>query len=80
MQATPQTIASGQTPIVIDWDYLNLAYIKEFPAARIAVAVPSDGVYGAHYCQAINATAPRTRGRRASGRSSSTRTPASCSG
>ena len=43
---------------MIDWDYLNLAYVKEFPAARIAVAVPSDGVYGAHYCQAINATAP----------------------
>ena len=58
VQATPQTIASGQTPIVIDWDYLNLAYVKEFPAARIAVSVPSDGVYGAHYCQAINATAP----------------------
>ena len=58
VQATPQTIASGQTPIVIDWDYLNLAYIKEFPSARIAVSVPSDGVYGAHYCQAINATAP----------------------
>jgi putative spermidine/putrescine transport system substrate-binding protein len=58
VQATPQTIASGQTPIVIDWDYLNLAYVKEFPSAKIAVAVPSDGVYGAHYCQAINATAP----------------------
>ncbi len=58
VSANPQTIASGQTPIVIDWDYLNLAYVKEFPAARIAVAVPSDGVYGAHYCQAINATAP----------------------
>ena len=58
VQATPQTIASGQTPIVVDWDYLNLAYVKEFPSARIAVSVPSDGVYGAHYCQAINATAP----------------------
>jgi putative spermidine/putrescine transport system substrate-binding protein len=58
VQATPQTIASGQTPIVIDWDYLNLAYIKAYPSARIAVSIPSDGVYGAHYCQAINATAP----------------------
>ena len=58
VQATPQTIASGQTPIMIDWDYLNLAYIKEFPAARIADSVPTQGVYGAHYCQAINATAP----------------------
>jgi putative spermidine/putrescine transport system substrate-binding protein len=58
VQATPQTIASGQTPVVIDWDYLNLAYIKEFPAARIAVSIPTAGVYGAYYCQAINATGP----------------------
>ena len=58
IQATPGTIASGQTPVVIDWDYLNIAYIKEFQSARIRVAVPSDGIYGAHYCQAINATAP----------------------
>ncbi len=58
VQATPQTIASGQTPITIDWDYLNLAYGKNFPASKITTVVPSDGVYGAHYCQAINATAP----------------------
>jgi putative spermidine/putrescine transport system substrate-binding protein len=55
---TPQTVASGQTPIVIDWDYLNLAYVKEFPAANWKVTVPTDGVYGAYYCQAINAAAP----------------------
>ena len=58
VQSTPQTVASGQTPISIDWDYLNLAYVKEFPAAKWKVAIPSDGVYGAYYCQAINATAP----------------------
>ncbi len=58
VQATPQTIASGQTPITIDWDYLNIAYGKEFPAAKIRTVIPSDAVYGAHYCQAINATAP----------------------
>ncbi len=58
VQATPQTIASGQTPITIDWDYLNLAYGKEFPSAKIKTSIPSDGVYGAYYCQAINATGP----------------------
>jgi putative spermidine/putrescine transport system substrate-binding protein len=58
VQSTPQTVASGQTPISIDWDYLNLAYVKEFPAAGWKVTVPSDGVYGAYYCQAINKTAP----------------------
>jgi len=58
VQATPQTIASGQTPITIDWDYLNLAYAKEFPSAKIKTVIPATGVYGAYYCQAINATAP----------------------
>ncbi len=56
--ATPATVASGQTPIVIDWDYLNLAYGKEFPAAQWVTNIPADGVYGAHYAQAVNATAP----------------------
>ncbi|HEY7207451.1 MAG TPA: ABC transporter substrate-binding protein [Gaiellaceae bacterium] len=58
VQATPQTVASGQTPIVIDWDYLNIAYGPEFPAAKWKATIPSDGVYGAYYCQAINKTAP----------------------
>jgi putative spermidine/putrescine transport system substrate-binding protein len=55
---TPQTVASGQTPISIDWDYNNLAYVKEFPAARWKVVIPSDGVYGGYYAQAVNASAP----------------------
>ena len=43
---------------MIDWDYLNLAYAKEYPAANWKVNIPTDGVYGSYYCQAINATAP----------------------
>jgi putative spermidine/putrescine transport system substrate-binding protein len=58
VQANAQTVASGQTPIVIDWDYLNLAYGKEFPSVKWTTTIPTDGVYGAFYCQAINATAP----------------------
>jgi putative spermidine/putrescine transport system substrate-binding protein len=58
VQTTSSTVASGQTPISIDWDYNNLAYVTEFPAARWAVNVPSDGVYGGYYAQAINATPP----------------------
>jgi putative spermidine/putrescine transport system substrate-binding protein len=58
VQTTPQTVASGQTPISIDWDYNNLAYVKEFPAAKWGVAIPSDGVYGGAYAQAVSATAP----------------------
>ncbi len=58
VETTPQTVASGQTPISIDWDYNNFAYVKEFPSANWKVIIPSDGQYGAHYCQAVNATAP----------------------
>jgi putative spermidine/putrescine transport system substrate-binding protein len=58
VQTTSATVASGQTPISIDWDYNNLAYVKEFPAARWKVNIPSDGVYGGYYAQAINASAP----------------------
>jgi putative spermidine/putrescine transport system substrate-binding protein len=58
VQTTPQTVASGQTPISIDWDYNNLAYVKEFPAAQWGVSIPADGVYAAYYAQAVNATAP----------------------
>ena len=58
VQTTPQTVASGQTPISIDWDYNNFAYVKEFPSADWKVTIPSDGVYGGYYCQAVNATAP----------------------
>ena len=55
---TSATVASGQTPISLDWDYNNLAYVKEFPSARWKVNIPSDGIYGGYYAQAINATAP----------------------
>jgi putative spermidine/putrescine transport system substrate-binding protein len=58
VQTTSQTVASGQTPISIDWDYNNLAYVKEFPAANWSVSIPADGVYAGYYAQAINATAP----------------------
>jgi len=58
IQTTPQTVASGQTPISIDWDYNNLAYVSEFPAARWKVAIPTDGVYAGAYAQAVSATSP----------------------
>ena len=56
---TPATIASGQTPVVIDWDYLNVAQQTEL-AGRIdwQVVVPQNAVVGAYYIQAINKDAP----------------------
>jgi putative spermidine/putrescine transport system substrate-binding protein len=58
IQTTSETVASGQTLISIDWDYNNLAYGTEFPAAHWKVNIPKDGVYGGYYCQAINVNAP----------------------
>ncbi len=59
VDATPATVQSGQTPITIDWDYLQLGYSKEF-AGKLTweVYVPEDGVFGNYYCQAISAYAP----------------------
>jgi putative spermidine/putrescine transport system substrate-binding protein len=59
VDATPASVARGETPITIDWDYLQIAYGDEF-AGQITweVSVPSDGVFGNHYCQAINVGAP----------------------
>jgi putative spermidine/putrescine transport system substrate-binding protein len=56
---TPATIASGQTPVVIDWDYLNVAQTKEL-AGKVdwKVVVPQNAVVGAYYIQAINKDAP----------------------
>jgi putative spermidine/putrescine transport system substrate-binding protein len=58
VQSTPQTVQSGQTPISIDWDYLNIAYTAEFPSARWITNIPADGIYGGYYCQAVNSQPP----------------------
>lgn len=53
---TPATIESGQTPVVIDWDYLNAAETKKLPSWRVVVP-PGPAVAG-YYYQAINKDAP----------------------
>lgn len=56
---TPATIASGQTPVVIDWEYLNLAQSKTLQGkVDWKVVVPSGQPVGAYYVQAINKDAP----------------------
>lgn len=56
---TPATIESGQTPIVLDWDYLNLTQADKVAASfEWSVAVPSDGLFAQYHAQAINANAP----------------------
>jgi putative spermidine/putrescine transport system substrate-binding protein len=56
---TPATIASGQTPVVIDWDYLNVAQTNALKGkVDWKVAIPQNAVVGAYYIQAINKDAP----------------------
>jgi putative spermidine/putrescine transport system substrate-binding protein len=53
---TPATIESGQTPVVIDWDYLNAAETKKIPSWK--VFVPANALVGGYYFQAINSDGP----------------------
>jgi putative spermidine/putrescine transport system substrate-binding protein len=54
------SLISGQTPICLDWDYLNLAHRDNGKGkAEVTVGLLSGGpVYGSFYCQAIPAGAP----------------------
>jgi putative spermidine/putrescine transport system substrate-binding protein len=56
---TPATIESGQTPVVIDWDYTNAAQTSKL-AGKVdwKVVVPENAVVGSYYVQAINKQAP----------------------
>ncbi|UXA17946.1 ABC transporter substrate-binding protein [Mycobacterium sp. SMC-4] len=53
---TPATIGSGQTPVVIDWNYTNAAESKRLPSWT--VLVPPDYPVAGYYYQAINKDAP----------------------
>jgi len=53
---TPATIESGQTPVVIDWNYLNATETAKLPTWQIVV--PSNAVVAGYYYQAINKDAP----------------------
>jgi putative spermidine/putrescine transport system substrate-binding protein len=56
---TPATIESGQTPVVIDWDYLNVAQgAKLKDRATWKTVVPQGAVVGSYYVQAISSDAP----------------------
>jgi putative spermidine/putrescine transport system substrate-binding protein len=57
---SPATIKAGQTPVVFDWDYLNVAQGKSLQGTNIdwKTVVPQNAVYGGYYVQAINKDAP----------------------
>ncbi|MGY2064995.1 ABC transporter substrate-binding protein [Blastococcus sp. SYSU DS0619] len=60
VEITPATIQSGETPISIDWDYLNASFTETFAEDGVEweVHVPTDGLFGSYYSQAISAYAP----------------------
>lgn len=60
VEITPATIQSGETPLAIDWDYLNAGLTDTLAEQSVEwqVAVPSDGLFGGYYSQAISAFAP----------------------
>jgi putative spermidine/putrescine transport system substrate-binding protein len=58
---TPTTIASGQTPCVIDWEYNNAALTTDLASKGIdwKLTIPTDAApVAAYYLQAINKDAP----------------------
>lgn len=59
-ESTLATIEKGETPISIDWDYLNLGYGEKLKAKGVdwKVTVPSDGRYSNYYNQGVNKHAP----------------------
>jgi putative spermidine/putrescine transport system substrate-binding protein len=56
VSATGATIKAGTTPVVFNWDYLNLpSYVG---VSNWKVFVPSNAVLGGYYAQAVNKNAP----------------------
>jgi len=56
VQATGATIKAGTTPVVFNWDYLNLpSYVG---VTNWKVFIPQNAVLGGYYAQAINKNAP----------------------
>jgi putative spermidine/putrescine transport system substrate-binding protein len=54
---TSATIKSGQTPVVIDWDYTNAAHVKDVSTWKVTL-LPDVAPVGGFYYQAVNADAP----------------------
>ncbi|MCU1644208.1 MAG: extracellular solute-binding protein [Nocardia sp.] len=60
VKATAATVQSGETPIIIDWDYLNAGIAQSLgnTSVKWTVAVSTDASIGGYYAQAISKTAP----------------------
>nr|WP_244317904.1 extracellular solute-binding protein [Streptomyces chryseus] len=62
VESSATTIAKGQTPISLDWDFLNLGYADEFREKGADVdwrtAIPFDGSFAEYYANGVNKDAP----------------------
>jgi ABC-type Fe3+ transport system substrate-binding protein len=60
VEITDATVLSGETPLAIDWDYVNAGLDKKLSDQGVEwqVNVPTDGVFGSYYSQAISKFAP----------------------
>jgi putative spermidine/putrescine transport system substrate-binding protein len=58
-KVTPATVASGATPIVLDWDYLNVGNAAALKKQGVTwtTADPPDGVVNGFYAQAVSINA-----------------------
>jgi putative spermidine/putrescine transport system substrate-binding protein len=57
VEGTPATIQSGQTPILLWWDYLLASEVT--PVVKgFKIVIPTDAQYAGYYYQAINKNAP----------------------
>ena len=57
VEGTPATVQSGQTPILVWWDYLLASEVK--PVVKdLKIVIPTDSQYAGYYYQAISKTAP----------------------
>lgn len=56
VDVTTATVASGETPVVFDWDYLNASHAADNPDWEVVVLAGTG--YAGYYNQAINKDAP----------------------
>jgi putative spermidine/putrescine transport system substrate-binding protein len=58
-KVTPATVASGETPIVLDWDYLNVGNAGALQKQGITWKTqdPADGLVSGYYAQAVSINA-----------------------
>jgi putative spermidine/putrescine transport system substrate-binding protein len=56
IEATGATMKAGTTPVVFNWDYLNLP--RYIGVTKWKVFIPRDAILGGYYAQSINKNAP----------------------